>query len=400
MQCGDAIVLRRFCVGAGCVLLRCEIEHFRRNLLTVDYKLLTPGPLTTTDSVKREMLVDHCTWDDDYKSITRDIRARLLEVADVCDQKYTSVLMQGSGTFGVEALLSTVLADSNKLLVATNGAYGLRLTEIAKRHGIDVVSYDEDFANPLSAAVIDHMLTADPSITTLAVVHCETTTGLMNDIKALGEVAKKHGVLFIVDAMSSFGGVKIDMEETGIDYLVSSANKCIQGVPGFSFAIARRDLLEQCAGRARTLSLDLYDQWKGMEADGKWRYTSPTHVVLAFAQALRELEEEGGVAAREARYSGSQELLVRRMKEIGFKPYIDEDYHSPVITTFLYPYSNGQSKKFCFQDMYDFLKSGGFVIYPGKLTEVDTFRVGNIGEIYEDDINELCDLFADYLLTR
>jgi len=361
----------------------------------IDYKLLTPGPLTTTDSVKQEMLVDHCTWDDDYKSITRDIRTQLLNVAGVDSDKYTSVLMQGSGTFGVEALLSTVLSDDDRLLVATNGAYGLRITEIAERHRLNVVSYDEDFANPISPEIVDSMLAADPSITVFAVVHCETTTGLMNDIEALGAIAKKHNVDFIVDAMSSFGAVEIDMEKCGIDYLVSSANKCIQGVPGFSFAIIRRDLLERCEGRARTLSLDLYDQWKGLEADGKWRYTSPTHVVLAFAQALRELDAEGGVAARQARYSGSQKLLVRRMKEIGFEAYIDEDLHSPVITTFLYP--EGQTKPFNFQEMYDFLKAGGYAIYPGKLTEVDTFRIGNIGEIYEEDINKLCDLFAEYL---
>jgi 2-aminoethylphosphonate-pyruvate transaminase len=225
----------------------------------------------------------------------------------------------------------------------------------------------------------------------------------MNDIKALGEIAQKHKVQFIVDAMSSFGGIEIDMKACGIDYLVSSANKCIQGVPGFSFAIAKRSLLEQCEGRARSLSLDLYDQWKNMEVDGKWRYTSPTHVVLAFAQALKELEEEGGIVAREARYSKSQSLLVKRMKKIGFEPYIDESLHSPIITTFLYPdASDGKEggEPFDFQDMYDFMKLGGFVIYPGKLTEVDTFRIGNIGEIYKEDINELCDLLTDYARAR
>lgn len=371
--------------------------------MNLDYKLLTPGPLTTSDSVKKAMLVDHCTWDDDYKSITRNIRKQLLDLAGVDAQEYTSVLMQGSGTFGVEALLSTVLSNEDRLLVATNGAYGLRLTEIAQRHGIDTVSYDEDFARSISPQTVDAMLSADPSITAFAVVHCETTTGLMNDIKALGEIAQKHKVQFIVDAMSSFGGIEIDMKACGIDYLVSSANKCIQGVPGFSFAIAKRSLLEQCEGRARSLSLDLYDQWKNMEVDGKWRYTSPTHVVLAFAQALKELEEEGGIVAREARYSKSQSLLVKRMKKIGFEPYIDESLHSPIITTFLYPdASDGKDggEPFDFQDMYDFMKLGGFVIYPGKLTEVDTFRIGNIGEIYKEDINELCDLLTDYARAR
>ena len=374
--------------------------------MAVDYKLLTPGPLTTTDSVRREMLVDHCTWDDDYKSITRWIRDELLRIACVSDDKYTTVLMQGSGTFGVEGLLTTVLKDDDRLLVASNGEYGKRICDIAERYNTDMVTYEEDCARPIDPAVVDEMLAADPRISVFAVVHGETTTGLMNDIEALGAVAKKHNVDFIVDAMSTFGGVVIDIEACNIDYLVSSANKCIQGVPGFSFAVLRRDLLEACEGRARTLSLDLYDQWKGMEADGKWRYTSPTHVVLAFAQALRELEEEGGVTAREARYSANQRLLVKRMKEAGFEPYIDEELHSPIITTFLYPdtassvHHGAQGKAFDFQEMYDALKAGGYVIYPGKLTEVDTFRVGNIGEIYLEDIEKLCDLFEAFLKSH
>ena len=363
--------------------------------MTIDYKLLTPGPLTTTDTVKREMLVDHCTWDDDYKRITREIRSGLLDLAKVSDDDYTTVLMQGSGTFGVEALLTSVLSDDDHLMVCTNGAYGLRIAEIAQRHKLNVTVYEEDFAKPLSPEVVDIMLGTDPSITVLAVVHCETTTGLLNDIETLGTIAKKHDVRFIVDAMSSFGGIEIDMIACNIDYLVSSANKCIQGVPGFSFAIMRCDLMEASKGLARTLSLDLYDQWQAMEADGKWRYTSPTHVVLAFAQAMRELVAEGGIAAREARYTNSQRLLVKRLKQMGFSPYIAEGLHSPIITTFLYPEVEGQT--FDFQSMYDYLKKGGYVIYPGKLTEVDTFRVGNIGEIYQEDIEKLCDLFEEFL---
>ena len=368
--------------------------------MAIDYKLLTPGPLTTTDTIKQEMLVDHCTWDDDYKRITREIRTALLNLAKVDSGEYTTVLMQGSGTFGIEAVLSSMVSDDDRLLIASNGAYGARMIQIAQRHGLDVVTYEEDFANPISATVADEMLAADPSITMLVVVHGETTTGLMNDIEALGAIAAKHDVRFMVDAMSTFGGVDIDTKACNIDYLVSSANKCIQGVPGFSFGVFRRDLVEASEGMARTVSLDIYDQWKAMEVDGKWRFTSPTHVVLAFAQALRELEVEGGVKAREARYSNSQRLLVRRMKEMGFTPYIDEDLHSPIITTFLYPEmtaADGSERSFDFQEMYDYLKAGGYVIYPGKLTEVDTFRVGNIGEIYEADIEKLCDLFEGFL---
>ena len=263
--------------------------------MELTYKLLTPGPLTTTRSVKEQMLFDHCTWDDDYKRITQDIRAHLLRLAHVAPERYTAVLMQGSGTFGNESVLTSVVGDDERVLVCANGAYGDRLAEICRQAGVPVTVYAEPYDTPVDAQRIAAHLAADPSITHVAMVHNETTSGLVNDIEAAGAVAKRAGAAFIVDAMSSFGGIDIPVEDWGIDFIVSSANKCIQGVPGFSFAICRRDLLEGSRGKARSLSLDLYAQWQTMERDGgKWRFTSPTNAVLAFAQALRELEEEGG----------------------------------------------------------------------------------------------------------
>ena len=255
------------------------------------YKLLTPGPLTTTDTVKQEMLFDHCTWDDDYKKITQEIRAGLLKLAHVSEQDYTAVLMQGSGTFGVESVLTSVTGPEDKLLICANGAYGERMADIAEHAGISYRVYSEHYNKVPDAQYIGQLLDEDPGITHVAMVHSETTSGILNDIESVGKMVKEKGRVFIVDAMSSFGGVDIPVKDWGIDFLVSSANKCIQGVPGFSFIIARRDLLMESAGKARSLSLDLYDQWKTMEADGKWRFTSPTHVVLAFARAMKELEE-------------------------------------------------------------------------------------------------------------
>lgn len=360
------------------------------------YKLLTPGPLTTTDTVKQEMLFDHCTWDDDYKQITQEIREQLLALAHADSAPYTVVLMQGSGTFGVESVLSSVVGENEKLLIAANGAYGERMEAIAKHNRIPYVIYHEHYNQVPSAEKIKEMLEEDPDITHVSMVHSETTSGILNDIQSVAQVVKGAGKTFIVDAMSSFGGVDIDVPGMGIDFIISSANKCIQGVPGFSFIICKKDKLEESRGKARSLSLDLYDQWKTMEADGKWRFTSPTHVVLAFAQALKELEEEGGISARARRYLNNNQLLIRKMQELGIRPYISSDHQGPIITTFYYP----ENCNFSFQEMYDFIKERGYAIYPGKVTEADTFRIGNIGEIYEEDILKVISLFKEFLETR
>ncbi len=359
----------------------------------VNYKLLTPGPLTTTDTVKSVMMTDHCTWDSDYKSITKKIRKSLLALAHVSEDEYTVVLMQGSGTFGVESTLISAVGKTDKILILTNGAYGERMVSIAEYAGLNhkvlKFGYDEiPDAKEAAKAIED-----DAGITHVSMVHCETTSGILNDIESVAEKVKSLGKVFIVDAMSSFGGIDIDVKKLNIDYIISSANKCIQGVPGFSFIICRKDELQKCEGQSASLSLDLYAQWKEMDRDGKWRFTSPTHTVLAFAKALEELEEEGGIPARQKRYSENNKLLIERMMKLGFKPYIGEEFQSPIITTFLYP----QTGDFSFEEMYNYIKERGYAIYPGKLTDADVFRVGNIGEIYKEDIEKLCDIFADYL---
>ena len=224
-------------------------------------------------------------------------------------------------------------------------------------------------------------------------VHCETTSGILNDIVSVARAVKNAGRTFIVDAMSSFGGIDIPVSELGIDFLISSANKCIQGVPGFSFIICRKEALTRCKGKSRTLSLDLYDQYETMNKDGKWRFTSPTHVVLAFAKALEELQNEGGITARYNRYAENNRILIEKMQALGFETYIDHSHQSPIITSFYYP----QGCTFSFEDMYHFVKERGYAIYPGKVTDADTFRIGNIGEIYLEDIEKLCTIFTEYM---
>ena len=358
----------------------------------VNYKLLTPGPLTTTDTVKREMLADHCTWDDDYKQITQKIRRELLELAHVSEKDYTVVLMQGSGSFGVESVITSVVGDDEKLLIVANGAYGERMVDIAEHARISYALYEEEYDKIPSAERVEKLLEEDPAITHVAMVHSETTSGILNDIASVAEVVKAAGKTMIVDAMSSFGGVDIEVGKLGIDFIISSANKCIQGVPGFSFIICNRQKLMESAGKARSLSLDLYDQWKTMEKDGKWRFTSPTHTVLACAKAIEELKEEGGIPARSKRYYDNNRLLIRKMKDMGIQAYIGEEHQGPIITTFFYP----EHHNFSFQEMYQFIKERGYAIYPGKVTDADTFRIGNIGEIYEEDILKLCDIFEEF----
>jgi len=349
------------------------------------YILLTPGPLTTTKSVKEVMMKDWCTWDDEYNNLVQDLRNRLLTLGVKNKNDYTTVLMQGSGTFSVESVIGSSMTLEDKMLIITNGAYGNRIAEIADILNLKYEKIDFGEAGKIDVALIrEELETGD--FTHLAIVHCETTTGRLNPIQAIGDLIKEFNISYIVDAMSSFGGVEINIEKLGCDFLVSSANKCIQGVPGFGFVIAKKSAMEKCKGNAKSLSLDLYSQWKIMEDNnGKWRFTSPTHVVRAFYQALLELEIEGGVKARQARYTKNREILVRNMEEMGYSTLVEKENLSPIITTFLVE----NEKKFIFKDFYNSLKEEGFVIYPGKITEAETFRIGNIGDIHPNDIERL-----------
>ena len=351
------------------------------------YVLLTPGPLSTTKTVKSVMLRDWCTWDDDYNAIVQDIRLKLVRLA-TSSENYTSVLMQGSGTFCVESVVTTAVPADGKLLVLANGAYGKRIATIAERTGVNHEALDFGEVRPPSLGQLEQALIADSAITHVAVVHCETTTGMLNPVDQIGEIVKKHGKEYIVDAMSSFGGIVFDAEQIGADYIVSSANKCIQGVPGFGFAVVSRQALCKTKGNARSLSLDLYDQWETMERkNGKWRFTSPTHTVRAFAQALVELAEEGGVEKRHERYRKNHEILVSGMRDLGFETLLPSQWQSPIITSFLSP----KHPEYRFESFYEKLKEQGFVIYPGKVTDNDTFRIGNIGDVHPEDMRRLLD---------
>ncbi|WP_421166631.1 2-aminoethylphosphonate--pyruvate transaminase [Aeromonas dhakensis] len=347
----------------------------------VDYLLLTPGPLSTTATVRAAMLQDSCTWDADYNlGVVEPIRRELVRLATGPEYQsdYSAVLLQGSGSYVVESVLGSAIGADECLLIINNGAYGARMGEMARCLGLRHHELDCGETSRPEPAAIEAMLVRHPELTHLAMVHCETTTGMLNPLEEVAELCQRRGIRLIVDAMSSFGGIPIDMGRLGIEFLISSANKCIQGVPGFGFVIARRAALTACAGRARSVSLDLHAQWQTMEQQGgKWRFTSPTHTVLAFAQALRELDEEGGIAARHRRYSENQRTLVDGMAELGFAPLLPEEWQSPIITAFYSP----AHPDYRFADFYQRLKGQGYVIYPGKVSQADCFRIGNIGDV-------------------
>ena len=352
------------------------------------YILLTPGPLSTSKGVRAALLRDWCTWDAEYnENIVQNIRRRITAIATQDTENYTTVLMQGSGSFAVEACLGTALPKDGKLLILTNGAYGNRMVQMAQVLNIDHVTSDYGEVTPLSAEKLETILKSDPQITHVAFVHCETTTGMLNPLPQLSAVTKQYGKTLIVDAMSSFGGIPFDVSELGIDFLASSSNKCIQGVPGFGFVIAKRSTLEKCDGNARSLCMDLVGQWQEMDKTGKWRFTSPTHVVRAFYQALDEMEDEGGIAARHGRYYENHRVLVKGMRKIGFKTLLPDELQSPIITSFLYPHED-----FNFNAFYEAVKAKGFVLYPGKISQANTFRIGNIGEVYPQDIERLLEV--------
>jgi 2-aminoethylphosphonate-pyruvate transaminase len=342
--------------------------------------------LTTSLTVKQAMLRDLGSRDAAFIRVVEEIRERLLAIGQVSKEAgYEAIPMQGSGTFGIEATLGSVIHRGGKLLVVINGAYGARIQAIAERLEIECVAMRVAENTIPSAEQLHETLLNDVDITDVAVVHCETTTGIMNPVEELGQVVYELGRTYIVDAMSSFGAVPLDLAAARIDYLISSANKCIEGVPGFSFVIANRANLMAGKGSARSMSLDLYAQWESLEKSGQFCFTPPTHTMLAFLEALQELDGEGGVIGRAKRYRENHVTLIRGMRELGFREYIDPELQGWIITAFRYP----EDPAFQFEEFYEQLSQRGMLIYPGKLTAEECFRIGNIGRIAVEEMNAL-----------
>ncbi|MGE3830630.1 MAG: 2-aminoethylphosphonate--pyruvate transaminase [Parvibaculaceae bacterium] len=355
--------------------------------------LLTPGPLTTSRGVKLSMLADYGSRDLEFRAIVKDIRRSLIRMAG-CGPSYECVIMQGSGTFAIEAALGSFFpAKRQKTLVVMNGAYGERAAKILERIGRPVVTIDKGDSAAPSPDEVAAALEADRNISHVFVVHCETTSGITNPIEAIAKSAKSRNRIVMVDAMSSFGAIPIDMEGLGIDIMVSSSNKCIEGVPGFSYVIVKRELLEASKGRCHSTVLDLYEQWTALEKTGQFRFTPPTHAIVAFQQALKEHAAQGGVAARGARYRRNADILVKGMREMGFETLLPDNEAGPIIQTFLTP----RDPNFDFERFYEMLRQRGFAIYPGKLTKRPSFRIGTIGSIDETVMTNVLQAIRDVL---
>ena len=350
-----------------------------------DKLLFTPGPLTTSLTVKQAALRDLGSRDQEFVAMVREIRRKLLELGGVADRGFEAILIQGSGTFAIESVLSSTVPPNGKVLAVINGAYGRRIAQIAQALKIAVTELSCPEDQRPDKVRLGQALAADPSISHVAVVHSETSTGMINPVREIGEIVKHFNRIYFVDAMSSFGGMPLNLLDCRIDYLVSSANKCIEGIPGFAFVLAQREALLATAGFARSVSLDLLAQWRGLEFDGQFRFTPPTHALLAFHQALRELEAEGGVEGRAARYRTNFEVLSQGMGELGFEGYLRPEDRGYIISSFHYP----RDPKFNFGVFYARLSDKGFVIYPGKVSMADCFRVGCIGHIFPDDMRGL-----------
>ena len=341
--------------------------------------LLTPGPLTTSYAVKEAMLRDWGSWDDDFRAMTRKMRDELLALLGPEREAYDCVPIQGSGSYCVEAMLGSFVPRDGKVLVLANGAYGLRAAQTMDYLGRACHLVDKGDYLPPRGAEVAEILANDPAITHVLAIHCETSSGILNPVEEIAEATHAAGRKLLIDSMSAFGAIELDAAQVRYTAMVSSANKCIEGVPGFGFVIARKEEIVAAKGNSHSLSLDIHAQWATMEKTGQWRFTPPTHVVAAFLKALEGHRAEGGVAGRGARYTRNRDVMVEGMRALGFETLLADRWLSPIIVTFFCP----ADPNFAFNRFYDMMKAKGFIIYPGKLTVVDSFRVGCIGQMDE-----------------
>ena len=354
--------------------------------------LLTPGPLTTSLATRSAMLRDWGSWDSAFNAVTARVRERLTAIVNAA-ATHVGVPMQGSGTFSVEAAVNTLVPRDGHMLVLINGAYGKRMAKLTEMMGRRLSTFETAEDVPTTAADVARLLDGDASITHVGLIHCETSTGILNPLAEIAAAVAARGRSLIVDAMSSFGALPIDATRIPFDALIAASGKCMEGPPGMGFVFARKAVLEKRAGNSTSLSLDLHDQWQYMEKTTQWRYTPPTHVVVALDAAIEQYRAAGGQPARLARYTANCETLIAGMTELGFRVFLDAKVQAPIIVTFHAP----ADAKYAFKAFYDRVRDKGFILYPGKLTQVETFRVGCIGAIGPEEIRHAVNVVRDTL---
>ncbi len=354
--------------------------------------LLTPGPLTTSLATRAAMLRDWGSWDEAFNAVTAEVRAKLCHIVNARDT-HVCVPLQGSGTFSVEAAVNTLVPRDGHLLVLINGAYGKRLARLAQMMGRNTTTFETAEDVPTTPADVDGLLARDPTITHVGLIHCETSTGIENPLSTIAAVVARHKRALIVDAMSSFGALPIDAQAVPFDALIAASGKCVEGPPGMGFVFVRKRVLERCEGSSSSLAMDLYDQWVYMEKTTQWRFTPPTHVLVALNAALDQFVAQGGQRARLARYRANCETLLAGLAELGLRSFLRPSIQAPIIVTVHAP----EDPRFTFKDFYARVRDKGFVLYPGKLTQVETFRVGCIGAIGPDEMRSAVHAMADAL---
>ena len=354
--------------------------------------LLTPGPLTTSARTRQAMSQDWGSWDEGFNQLTASLCEQLLAIVNGADSHYC-VPLQGSGTFAVEAAIGTLVPRDGKVLVLINGAYGQRLAKICAVLGRSFSTFETAEDQPTTAIDVEHLLLADPTVSHVALIHCETSTGILNPLADIAEVVARHGKRLIIDAMSSFGALPIDARQVPFDALIAASGKCLEGVPGMGFVLARKETLAAAAGNSHSLAMDLHDQHAYMAKTGQWRFTPPTHVVAALHEALVQYHEEGGLPARLGRYADNCQVLLEEMARLGLRSFLPAAIQAPIIVTFHAP----KDPRYQFKAFYERVKAKGFILYPGKLTRVETFRVGCIGKVGRSDMQAAVAAIAEVL---
>lgn len=352
--------------------------------------LLTPGPVSVSASTKAVMLVDRPSGDTEFQADIRHARDYLVGLVNGAGS-YAAIPMPGSATYANEAIIATLVPPGGKLLIHSNGVYGDRLIEICALAGTPHRVIRTPPFTPASEEEFERAILADPAITHVFVVHCETSTGVLNPLEPVAALCRKHAKGLLIDAVASFGAVPIDARALRFDAVTLSSNKCMQGVPGVGWAVVQAQALESARGHARSLSFNLWDQNQHMDRTGAFRFTPPTQVVAAFAQACREHEAEGGTPARLERYRRNWRRLVDGMRQMGFRTVVPDGFASPIVATF----HNPDHPAFSFQALFEGMKRRGYIIFPGRLALADTFRIGCMGDLNEDDMAEAMQAVAD-----
>ncbi len=356
----------------------------------MDKKLLTPGPLTTSHSTKEAMLRDWGSRDKDFIDLNNKILNSLIKLIDG-ENNYQCVPMQGSGTFAVESMIGSLTTKNAKILILINGAYGQRMKKMCRYLNRNFIDYTVEENKTHDLEEIEKIIDKHNDFTHVFVVYCETTSGILNPIQDIAELVEKKNLSLFIDAMSAFGALPLSSKKIKFDAVAASSNKCLEGVPGVGFIIVKNDIIKNAQGNCHSLSLDLHDQWQSMEKNKQWRFTPPTHVLAAFNQAIKEHERDGGILGRHKKYSNNCRIICEGMKNIGFKQLLPDELQAPIIITFMQP------PNFNFDQFYNALSQKNFLIYPGKLTVAETFRIGCIGNLDHNDMHDAISAIKEVL---